>query len=160
MIGSKRHKSAFYDCDLRKRNKMTIFSAKDDFWYRSLAAFQGPVSRLEYLAGLRQDSGVYSHWGLVRSHGAAAANQAIASAHSQIFLEILRTPLGLLSEELNHLASEQGTDVRQLLKTLASQGEMLVPQGLNGGSKRHFNSILKALSALARAAALDDDRAA
>ncbi len=139
---------------------MTILSAKDDFWCRTLATFLGPMSRLEYVVGLRQDSGVYSHWGMGRSHGEAAANQAIAGAHSQIFVDTLRTPLSRLAEEMRSLASEHETDVSEFMRELESRGEALVPQSLNGGSKRHFNSILKALSALARAAAIDDGRAA
>jgi uncharacterized protein YunC (DUF1805 family) len=135
---------------------MTILKAKDDFWCRSLAALEGPLSRLEYVVGLRQESGVYAHWGMVKSHGEAAANQAIAGAHSQVFVDLLRTPLRRLTEELQGLAIEHGMDARELIRTLESRGEILVPQSLSGGSKQHFSSILKALSALARAAALHD----
>ena len=139
---------------------MTIFSAKDDFRDRSLAAFRGPVGRLEYVAGLRQTSGVYSHWGMVKTHGEAAANQAIARAHTQIFVDVLRMPLKELLEELRALAVERGVEARELMQTLAARTELLTPQSLNGGSKRHFNSILLTLSALARAEAVDGDRAA
>jgi hypothetical protein len=160
MFGLKGRQNAFCGYDLRKRNKMTILSAKDDFCSRSLAGFPGPVSRLEYVAGLRQEGGAYSHWGMGRSHGEEAANQAIAGAHSQIFVDMLRTPLSRLAEELRGLSSEHETDASELMQSLESRGEALVPQSLNGGSKRHFNSILQALSALARARALDDGRAA
>jgi hypothetical protein len=139
---------------------MTIFSAKEDFWCRSLASFSGPVSRLEYVSGLRQESGVYSHWGMARSHGEAAANQAIAGAHAQIFAEILQTPLSLLLQELRSLASEHGTEPHELLQTLIARRDALVPHSLDGGSRLHFNSVLQALSALARTQAPGDDRAA
>ena len=128
---------------------MTILSPSDDFWIRSLAPLAGPVSKLDYISGLRQPGGGYSHWGLAHIHGEAAANQAIAGAHSRIFSEILRTPLRRLAEEARGLAGEQGTGTRELLLALESRGEKLIPESLGGGSKRHFNSILQALSALA-----------
>jgi hypothetical protein len=130
---------------------MTILSPSDDFWCRSLANFPGPVSRLDYISGLRLPGGTYSHWGLSRIHGDAAANQAIAGAHSKIFSELLSTPVRRLVEELRKLAAQKGTDTHTVLRELMSRGEMLIPQRLSGGSKRHFNSIWQALSALERA---------
>jgi hypothetical protein len=130
---------------------MTILSPSDDFWYRSLAPLSNAVSRLDYVSGLRQPGGTYAHWGLSRTFGEAAANEAIAGAHSRIFSEILRTPLKRLVEELRNTASERGADTQEVLSELVSRGDRLIPPRLSGGSKRHFNSIWQALSALERA---------
>jgi hypothetical protein len=137
-----------------------IYSPADDFSGKTLAAIPGMLGKLQYVAGLRQDSGVYVHWGMSRSHGEAAANQAIAGAHSQLFIEILRTPLSRLVEDLRSMASEHAMDARQLIQELVAQRELLVPQRLNGGSLRHFNSVLRSLSVLADAPALQSDPAA
>lgn len=137
-----------------------IFSAAEDFSGKTLAAVPGTLAKLQYVAGLRQDSGVYSHWGMSRSHGEASANQAIAGAHADIFVEILRTPLNQLAGELERLAGEHETNSRELVKALLAEGELLVPQSLKGGSRRHFNSVLRALSALAAAPELQSGQAA
>jgi hypothetical protein len=139
---------------------MPIFSPSDDFWCRSLAGFPGPLSRLEYVSSLRLDGGGYSHWGLMRVHGEAAANQAVADAHTKIFSEILRTPLKRLQVEVCELASQQGIRASDCLAALIARGDHLVPPKLNGGSKRHFSSIFEALSALERALGLGIDQAA
>jgi hypothetical protein len=137
-----------------------IFSPADDFSGKTLAAIPGTLGKLQYVAGLRQESGVYVHWGMSRSHGEAAANQAIAAAHAQLFIEILRTPLSHLVGDLRSMASQHATEARQLIQALMEQRELLVPQKLNGGSLRHFNSVLRALSVLADAPALQSDPAA
>jgi len=151
MVGLNSGQNAFRDFDLRKTDKTMILSAAEDFSGKTLAAVPGTLGKLRYVAGLRQDSGVYSHWGMSRSHGDAAANQAIAGAHADIFVEILRTPLNELAGELERLAGEHETNSRELVAALLAEGELLVPQSLKGGSRRHFNSVLLALSALAKA---------
>jgi hypothetical protein len=130
---------------------MTILSPSDDFWYRTLAPLSNAVSRLDYVSGLRQPGGTYAHWGLTRTFGEAAANEAIARAHSQVFSEILRTPLKRLVEELRSTAADRGAETQDILGELLSRGDRLIPPRLAGGSKRHFNSIWQALSALERA---------
>ena len=135
---------------------MTLLSPSEDFSSKTLAAIPEVIGRLQYVAQLRQQSGIYVHWGLSRVYGEAAANQAIVGAHSQIFLEILRMPLSQLLEEIRSLASQTGTETSHYVTTLASQGDSLVPQNLKGGSKRHFNSILRSLSALATALGLQN----
>src|SRR3954468_1590943 len=151
MVGLIRVQNAFCGFDLRKTDKTMILSAAEDFSGKTLAAVAGMLGKLQYVAGLRQESGVYSHWGMSRSYGEAAANQAIAGAHADIFVEILRTPLHELAGELERLACEHETNSRELVKDLLAEGELLVPQSLKGGSRRHFNSVLRSLSALAAA---------
>jgi len=128
-----------------------ILSPSDDFSDRTLAAVPGTLAKLEYVSGLRSDGGVYSHWGLSRTYGQAAANQTVASAHSEIFLAILRSPLSTLADEIRQQAEDRGVSVREYATTLASEGEKLIPESLRGGTRRHFNSVLQSLSALAAA---------
>ncbi|HMK28778.1 MAG TPA: hypothetical protein VK473_03770, partial [Terriglobales bacterium] len=77
-----------------------LSSAESDFEQRTLAAIPGTLARLEYVAGLRQDSGSYFHWGLAREFGEKTASDTIAGAHGRLFLDLLRTPLPLLLGEL------------------------------------------------------------
>jgi len=128
-----------------------ILSPSDDFSNRTLAALPGTLAKLEYVSGLRSDSGVYSHWGLSRTYGQAAANQTVAGAHSEIFLAILRSPLKTLAEEVRQQAEERGLSLREYAATLVSEGERLIPESLRGGTRRHFSLVLQSLSALANA---------
>ncbi len=122
---------------------MTLFSALDDLVIRTLAAIPGRVQKLQYLAGLRDQSGAYEHWGLEKVHGSKAARQALAEAHSMVFIELLRTPLGEIRGEAGVEASG--------LPARGATSQMLVPADLKGGSQRHFNSVLAALEALSHA---------
>jgi hypothetical protein len=126
-----------------------ILSAAEDFSGRTLAAVPGVLGKLEYVSGLRNDSGTYSHWGLSRSHGEAAANQTVAGAHADLFIEVLRTPLSKLAEEMKRQAEERGMNAADYTAAVAQLGERLIPQSLRGGSQRHFSSVLGCLSALA-----------
>jgi hypothetical protein len=139
---------------------MALLSASEDFSSRTLAAIPHAIGKLQYVAQLQQQSGVYAHWGLCRTFGDAAANEAIAGAHSRIFIEILRMPLSDLWNEIRSLASQTGTEASQFVNTLASKGDLLIPQSLKGGSIRHFNSVLKSLSALANDLGLGSGRGA
>lgn len=137
-----------------------ILSPADDFSSRTLAAVPGTLGKLEYISGLRTDSGAYAHWGLSRSYGEAAANQAVAGAHSEIFIEILRTPISMLAQEIQRQAEAQGMSVREYVVALRSHAEKLIPASLRGGTRRHFNSVLLSVSALADAQERRRDRAA
>lgn len=128
-----------------------ILSPADDFSGRTLAAVSGTLGKLEYVTGLRNDSGVYAHWGLSRTYGEATANQTVAGAHAEVFIQVLRTPISKLAMELWQQAEERGVNASEYVAALASQGERLVPQSLRGGSTRHLNSVLRSLSALADA---------
>lgn len=128
-----------------------ILSPADDFSSRTLAAVPGLLNKLDYVTGLRSTSGSYEHWGLSRSHGPAAANQTVAGAHADLFLQLLRTPLRELIEEVARMAEERGMKAGEVITSLTEKGETLIPQSLRGGSQRHFSSVLHSLSALARA---------
>ncbi len=127
---------------------MTLLSVLEDFLRNTLGAMPGRLAKLQYIAGLRDEKGRYSHWGLARVHGRKAAEPAIAEAHKMVVLDILRTPIQELAEE------PPGQDGKRLAE-LGSMNDpemvkRLQPEDLGGGSARHFNSVLHALSKLAR----------
>lgn len=126
-----------------------LTSAFEDFSNNTLGAVSGTLGKLVYVAGLRQSDGQYTHWGLARRHGTEAANTTIAAAHSDLFTQLLRTPLPSLWEELKHLSLHQGCDEIGFVKEICERGSGVIPSDLRGGSRRHFNSVLVALSSLA-----------
>jgi hypothetical protein len=128
---------------------MTYLSAFEDFVLRTLAPLAGPLSKLVYIGNLSSD-GRYEHWGLARTHGELAAAIAIADSHTEVWLEVLRTPIAKLAEELH--TSAHNSDGVDVVEHLRERERALTPQNMLGGSKRHFSSILMALSLLSRAA--------
>lgn len=135
---------------------MVFLSAFHDFVSRTLASLPGPLSKLAYIGELRRD-GDYEHWGLSRVHGDPAAREAIAVAHAQVWREVLHTPLPELLEELESLSEG---NVADRVAGLRAAEARLTPMDCGGGSKRHFNSILLALSLLSRTAKGSSQRAA
>jgi hypothetical protein len=127
---------------------MVFLSALQDFVVRTLGSFSGALAKLVYIGELRRD-GDYEHWGLSRAHGEAAAKRAISDAHTQVWLEVLRTPLAKLSGEMRSLFNEDAAG--DAVAGWRARPGKLIPPDTSGGSKRHFNSILLALSLLARA---------
>lgn len=128
---------------------MTFQSPFDDFVLNSLAGIAGLFGKLDYVAGLRQGDGAYSHWGLARVHGEIAAHQAASEAHRLLFSRVLTTPLGLLLDDAAQ--SQSGHGLEKYLNYLAERRPVLAPQGVGLGPVLHFNSVLHAISALARA---------
>jgi hypothetical protein len=128
---------------------MTLNSPHDDFEKNTLAAVPGTLGKLQYLAGLRQGNGDYFHWGMARSHGEAVSSLAMAHAHTDLFLSLLRMPISSLWNEAQVLAAQLSVDVHEFVNQLRDRGDMLVPREVRGGSPRHFNSVLLALCLLA-----------
>ena len=128
---------------------MVLRSALEDLTETTLATLGGLFAKLRYLAGLRrQENGPYVHWGMARTHGESAAQQAISRSHREIFLHVLRTPLRDLEQEVQTSSASSGVDEKELLEELSGKKETLVPNDLGGGSRRHFNSVLHALLTL------------
>jgi hypothetical protein len=124
-------------------------SAFDDLAGTTLAAVSGVLGKLEYISRLRKGAGrPYSHWGLSRVYGEAAAQEALAEAHRLLFLSVLRTPLRELRNDT--VVSSHATQLRpaDYVGSLRSQLPALVPPGLGGESARQFSSVLLALSTL------------
>lgn len=127
---------------------MPLFSAFEDFVRRTLAEVAGVWAKLHYVAGLKRE-GRYSHWGIARLHGERATQQALSEAHRSLFLQVLRTPLRELLEDAARSAADGGGSEAGYLEELSRRP--LLPDKLDGGSARHFNSILKALWGLVKA---------
>jgi hypothetical protein len=128
---------------------MTFQSPFDDFVLNSLAGIAGLLGKLDYVAGLRQGNGAYSHWGLARVHGEMAAHQAASEAHRLLFSKVLSTPLALLLEDAAQ--SQSDLEMEEYLEYLSERRPVLAPQGAGTGPVLHFNSVLRAISALASA---------
>lgn len=129
---------------------MTFLSPYEDFVTHTLAALPTPLARLRYLASLRDARGTYQHWGMVRSYGAEAAQAAMGRAHTGVVLELLRLPLREVFRQLKDDAGRLALPAGQYFTELSALGGALQPQKLGGGSARHFNATLIALSKLAK----------
>jgi hypothetical protein len=129
--------------------KMTLRSALEDLSETTLAQVRGVAGKIEYVASLRDaTSGRYSHWGLTRAYGDAAAQDALAEAHRMLFLRLLRTPLRTLRDDVIASSSELQMTAGEYVAGLRSRLPALLPEDLGGGSARHFSSVLEALSIL------------
>jgi hypothetical protein len=107
------------------------------------------MGKIEYVASLRDaDSGAYSHWGLSRAHGEQAAQEALAEAHRQLFLKLLRTSLRSLCDDVVISSGALQMTAGEYMERVRSQLPVLLPQDQSGGSARHFSSVLHALSIL------------
>src|SRR6266705_2102825 len=127
---------------------MTLTSAFEDFMHNTLQSLPSVLTRLEYVASLREPSGEYGHWGMNRVYGESRAQAALSQAHMRLFLEVLRSPI---RELLTELVPSPGPTEDCALKRLAVHGERAVPRDCGGGSALHLESVLAALSALADA---------
>jgi hypothetical protein len=127
---------------------MTLKSAFEDVIGTTLAAISGIIARLNYVSGLRSASRkTYAHWGLGRVYGETAADRALAEAHRLLFLKLLRTSLRTLREDVEISCGEEVT-ADEYIANLRNNVAALLPEDLGGGSERHLNSVLLALSAL------------
>lgn len=132
----------------RKRNKMPRKTVLDDFMGLTLPAVPGVWGKLRYIASLRQESGRYEHWGLVRLYGDVAVQRALSEAHRTVFLQVLRTPLKELLQDAQLSAAEAEIEIKRFLAELHRDSAMLSPRDQGGGSEAHFSSVVQALSAL------------
>jgi len=78
---------------------MTLISALEDLQETTLRAIAGCLRKLEYVAGLRNQAGTYTHWGLVRIHGEGTAEKALTQAHRALLSQVLSTPLRNLEQD-------------------------------------------------------------
>jgi len=124
---------------------MTLLSAREDFEERTLASFSTPLEKLVYLARMRDAAGQYRHWGMSRLYGERVAEAAMAEAHSQVWIEVLRTPIPQLSREMEKMGKAQR---EALMAELRRFQALARPADLRGGSVRHFNSVLLTLQSL------------
>jgi hypothetical protein len=128
---------------------MTLNSALEDLRETTLKALTFRLQRLEYLSRLRDAAGTYTHWGLARIHGEIPAAKALAQEHRVLISRILATPVQSLLEDLEQCSQHVGMLPAAYLEHLS--GLYLTPPDLGSAGKRHLNSVLHALSSLAKA---------
>ena len=129
---------------------MTLKSVKEDLKVRTLRAISGLLGQLGYLASLRQEDGSYSHWGLSRVHGEAAAQEALAEAHQGVVTKILRAPLCRLLNDVQDSCADRKQEQIEFLGELQDRESRILPVKAGVGSRRHLSSVLDALLALAK----------
>ncbi len=135
---------------------MRIKTALEDFVKTTLAAVPGYWQKLLYLGELRHTSAEYDHWGLKRRYGKAASLTAMEKAHTNVFLDILRTPISILLADLRTSAHQQARSEQEYLEMLQQQRESIVPASDGGGSVSHFEVTVLALESLTQAEAEAD----
>jgi len=119
---------------------MSIKTPLEDFLKTTMTAMPGYWYKLVYLAGLRSKSDKYGHWGMARRYGLTASHSAISAAHSDLFLEVLRTPINKLVEDVSSPAESENQG--QFLDELWENRGRMVPTDLGGGSAKHFEVTL------------------
>ena len=129
---------------------MTFKSVQEDLQTRTLRAVSGLLGKLDYFVSLRQQDGSYSHWGLSRVYGEDAAQRALADAHRNLVSSILRTPLRKLLKDLEESCAPKNLGQTQFLEDLENREGVSLPADPYAGSRRHLNSVLRALSALVK----------
>lgn len=75
---------------LHNPRRLDVQQAADDIRSRTLAGIQRPLDRLIYLASTRDyNTGIYHHDGLAARYSPAAACEALADCHREVFQELL-----------------------------------------------------------------------
>lgn len=121
-----------------------------DLQERTLRAVSGLLGKLDYLASLRSQDGLYSHWGMERVHGEEATRRALRDAHRAVVSNILRTPLRSLVRDAEESAAIKQTDPGELLQGLREHPTEITPLNAGVGTERHLSSVLHALLRLVR----------
>lgn len=122
---------------------MPLRSAVDDFVHVTVASVSGAWHRFVLVAQLKRGGEDYHHWGLERTHGKAPAQEAMRTAHKDVFIDLLRTPIPDLDGEISR-ESDPESDPR----TLLPEAPALAPSDPGGGSKAHLRWLVRCLSYL------------
>jgi hypothetical protein len=130
---------------------MTLTSALEDLRSTTLKTIVGGLRRLEYLSGLRDGAGNYTHWGLARVHGELAASKALAEEHRAVTSNLLAMPMAYLLEDLEESSQQAGVPAITYLQRLHAQGQSLLPADPCAGYAPHLSSTLHVLSCLVKA---------
>lgn len=132
---------------------MKLRTAFDDFMQGTLAALPNLWQKLEFLGSLRTADGGYEHWGMTYVYGEAKAEETMRRSHTEVFLQLLATPLDRLFEEAANSESESGGMALRHFGEYQHNSKLLPPD-LDGGDVQHFQFILRTLALLsARASA-------
>lgn len=125
---------------------MTLKSALQDLKETTLAAINGLLAKLSYLASLRRAQGRYEHWGLELVHGRDASERALKTAHSDVLAGVLRTPLADLERDVELSRSESGMAAKAYVEKMQGNFHELLPPGRQDSpASSHLSSVLVAL---------------
>jgi hypothetical protein len=124
-----------------------------DLQQRTLARLQSDFARLVYLASTRNyNTGRYEHDGLAFHYGPQVAEDVLAGAHREVFLNLARSSLRALTEELERYIVSESLAPDDLF--MAWNGleayRILAPLGQDPLVVKIFQSNLKAALAIAR----------
>ena len=126
---------------------MALLSIKEDFLQRTLANVPGILGKLTYVSELRENNR-YVHWGLAQIYGEEATQRALREVHRALFLQVLRTPLRQLVEDVVPSAAGKCVDPKQFVESLVHNSASLLT---------HFHSTIEALSLLFAQAKFDGE---
>jgi hypothetical protein len=125
-----------------------VKSAYEDLRCFTLDKIAGAWGKLAYVADRRTSEGEYEHWGFVRVHGAAAAQEAFFEAHRSILTTILHTPLNLLRRDLQESSAAEEVTTSSYVSKLCSEPERLLPSDCSKMTQLHLLYLLRTLSIL------------
>jgi hypothetical protein len=135
----------------RKPDKnMPLHSAFEDLKGTTLRKVSGLLRKLDYLSQLRKKDGKYSHWGLSRVYGEAAAHEALSKAHEDAAAEVLQTPLRKMVQDAEISGGDHGVAAEAYAEELLGRAPELLPTEPSAGATRHLRSVLRVLSYLTK----------
>jgi hypothetical protein len=140
--------SQTFDCS-EFVTKMTLKSALQDVKETTLAAVNGLLGKLTYLASLRRARGGYEHWGLESVHGVESSERALKTAHAEVVAGVLRAPLSSLLDDLEESSRGNGVAPEAYVGQMQDHFEDLLPSDrADSPAASHLSSVLVALSSL------------
>ncbi len=122
-----------------------ILKATEDFKQRSLSALPTLLERLAYICSLQMPDGSYRHWGLARTFGARAAQEAVRLAHLETAGKLVREPLREIYSDYQHAAG-QGKNARALRAESFVLNAPVNDDGLLGAHLRLLQNSVQALA--------------
>lgn len=124
---------------------MVLLSCFQNLCARTLARIPTVFSKLDYVCSLRRNDR-YEHWGLARIYGISEAHDALACAHKELWIQVLRTRTSELYEEFFQYSAASGASAEDWQSRCTS----LTPMNKGGGSEMHFAAVACALMELSR----------
>ena len=116
---------------------------------RSLRALPDCFSRLMYLGSLRDEGGVYQHWGLTQDYGEERTRAAYQEAHQTAYEDVLQTDLSQLLSTLSERCERNRESCDEVMSKL-SLATKITPLGIQDHTAMHFNYVLASLLALSQ----------